>query len=116
MNKQFEDWYENNYGKNADRSKVLSIGFRPHLEVFLKQKLCFQWGVYLEFFDSVEILVEVMKSKIRKKDNWFYSINVDAESDIFRVDSDKIEIRMKPTRTEAQKAAIKKAFEILETN
>ena len=62
-----------------------------------------QWGVYLEFFDSVGILINV------------YNPYVPDGSFILTVTTDKgTATGGTKTRQEAQQEAIKKAFEILE--
>lgn len=100
MNEQFEQWY-----KTSSTIEEVSIyaGERnvglDEICDFYNLPFGFQWGVYLEFFDSVGIEIYIHCSNdvtIWKNGNELYY-------------SSRI-----LTRTEAQKAAIEKAFEILE--
>ena len=86
---EFELWYSGAYGISSGRQK----GFRPHYEVFINQKLAFQWGVYLEFFDSVGIHIICSRG-------YFTIGNVEVYEEGFN------------SRSEAQIEAIKKADEI----
>ena len=70
-------------------------------EYFPDVPFAFKWGVYLEFFDSVGIDITVERYVQDKK--FEYRINGELQDLNF-------------TRQEAQKEAIKKAFEILENN
>ena len=90
MNKQFEEWLKEYLKKN--RSLMLIWGNLP---------FSMKWGVYLEFFDSVGIQIEVWRLS-----KWEYNI----------VHGEGIALdQIFETRTEAQQEAIKKAFEILLT-
>lgn len=98
-NNQFEDWLE-------VREKCM-IGLEGYcainiyvIEHFNQLPPAFQWGVYLEFFDSVGIVIEIEADRYQNSImGWKYYIS---GSSVFY-----------NTRQEAQTEAIKKAFEIL---
>ena len=96
-NKQFEEWM------NITPSDLNAWGYV--LAKFYELPFSMQWGVYLEFFDSVEIDIDLMKWISSKKQRW--DVNI-------WHNNDSIEYRLHGTREEAQKESIKKAFKILE--
>lgn len=105
MNKQFEEWL---YGKkvsklgNYDRiSKMVYAS--PH---FNNLPFSMQWGVYLEFFDSVGVIIQ-MNAGVAKK--FYYTIHNRKWAH-----GTDIESRLYKDRPEAQQEAIKTAFEILD--
>ena len=101
MNKQFQEWF---YSISKYSDMIYSDGergeYRTNIQ-YVWDSLPFscQWGVYLEFFDSVGISIscEFKNEYIIRDDNkgqqWY---GIDFES-----------------RQEAQQEAIKKAFERL---
>ena len=71
-----------------------------------------QWGVYLEFFDSVGLWIEVIvhyKNTNSKEFDGY--INYGTGWDNLGMEK----IHRKPTRQEAQQESIKKAFDLLES-
>ena len=84
-NKQFEEWLKDS-----------SIMYQFYVDGYTWDRIPFsmQWGVYLEFFDSVGIDLEYEFNFIITHWTQFF--------------------KKRPTRTEAQQEAIKKAFEIIE--
>jgi len=60
-----------------------------------------KWGVYLEFFDSEGIVIEVLSEDLYGK-KWYFIIN-NFDYELYL-----------PTRQQAQTEAVKKAMEILE--
>jgi len=100
-NKQFEEWY----------LKLLNIHKAPidiktaEIDRFKENMFCEQWGVYLEFFDSVGVHLDAFIGKSREK--YHYEIFGDG---IYKCK------KTFNTRQEAQQEAIKKAFEILEND
>ena len=103
-NKQFEEWLEGSSTKPRAPIMIdcldngLEINIRA-TEYFYQLPFSMQWGVYLEFFDSVEIDIHVFGS--RSDNRWYYEIRNDRNKSV-------------ESRQEAQQEAIKKAFEILE--
>ena len=92
-NKQFEEWYMTNkppigWEQYGQQDWLKSM----HLAQFKRYNHAMQWGVYLEFFDSVNILI----------DNFYLDMYL-----FWEVDAPPM------TRIKAQQGAIKKAFEIL---
>lgn len=94
MNKQFEEWLTINYPMWLWRIDKIIID-----ETKIMVPFSMQWGVYLEFFDSVGISIscEFKNEYIIRDDNkgqqWY---GIDFES-----------------RQEAQQEAIKKAFSLI---
>lgn len=91
MNKQFEEWVRVNY-PNYYMTEFNGLPF------------IFQWGVYLEFFDSVGLDIGVFKATAGLNP-WVSSV-LETSGDL--------DEKHYSTRLEAQQEAIKKAFEILE--
>ena len=96
MNKQFEDWLDDKMHEelNGNYGTITFKTLTPAL----------QWGVYLEFFDSVGIMIQVEWNSF---DFFFFGMIRDSNKKT-RVDS--LEHR---TRPEAQQESIKTAFETL---
>jgi hypothetical protein len=96
--KRFEEWLDSQrfspFGYDIDASNISG---------FYNIPFSMQWGVYLSFFDSVRIHLDAFIGKSREK--YHYEIFGDG---IYKCE------KTFDTRTEAQKEAIKKAFEILE--
>jgi hypothetical protein len=97
MNKQFEEWFEEHYGHYIYRDE----GFNTELTID-ELPPCMQWGAYLEFFDSVGINIGTVYFKVA---GGYFEWRIHYHSGAYGSE---------PTRPEAQQAAIKKAFEILE--
>ncbi len=104
-NKQFEEWYDVAYS---------SDGVKLRYDHFEQLPFSMQWGVYLEFFDSVGICIDsvwrfdlgfgfILIDKYGHETHSYYDVKFNSICDAIFWD----------TRTEAQKEAIKKAFEIL---
>ena len=104
MNKQFKEWLEvkSTSSKNIELNSYNGhVIFCPYV-VFNDLPFSMQWGVYLEFFDSVGIDIGVIKCEIYE----------DSDFDIWA--GEKWSKEIKGPRTEAQQEAIKKALQILE--
>ena len=104
-NKQFEEWLGNNYYDllklvtTTTMSTTMSTTIDGIVKnVFDKLPFSMQWGVYLEFFDSVG---GIRISDCRASNNYTTYIN----GDVVRCSLS--------SRTETQQEVIKKAFEIL---
>ena len=101
--KEFEDWFRPRYMDNKTTGEI-----RVTLYDFYKFPFEWQWGVYLEFFDSVNLNIQVEADLFEMNDLkpnvWKYQYYVDSITD---------EIWFN-TRTEAQQEAVEKAFEIRE--
>ena len=106
MNEQFEEWFET-YKEETDVFNRAGM----HLTDL---PFSMQWGVYLEFFDSVGICIDsvwrfdlgfgfILIDKYGHETHSYYDVKFNSICDAIFWD----------TRTEAQKEAIKKAFEIL---
>jgi hypothetical protein len=97
-NEQFEYWYGVFFIKQySNRGKLID---GTYVEFFNQLPPSMQWGVYLEFFDSVGIVIEIEADRYQNSImGWKYYIS---GSSVFY-----------NTRQEAQTEAIKKAFEIL---
>jgi hypothetical protein len=94
MNKQFEEWYLS----QPDYYTITDVDYTYEtIQRFKNLHFSMQWGVYLEFFDSVGI-------RINAGYQWF-RIFKQGETPYFE---DKFK-----SRIEAQQMAIKKAFELL---
>ena len=116
MNKQFEEYVIDNYNGTLvnkchlalymDNDKSLSS-----LVYWDDLPFAFQWGVYLYFFDSVGIEVASNRESYLNNDGFAWDVG-----QLVEVMNSKVKIYdgVEGTRPEAQKEAIKKAFEILE--
>ncbi len=104
MNKQFQEWF---YSISKYSDMIYSDGergeYRTNIQ-YVWDSLPFscQWGVYLEFFDSKGIQIEVLLGGVALHDEWMVIFN----------DSGKEECERSLTRLEAQRAAIVKANEL----
>jgi len=98
MNKQFEEWL-----KTLDLYRF-DIG----LKRFKQLPFSMQWGVYLAFFDSVNIIIE-HNPHATGVDIWIWEHDK-KENTYEKLFHEVSEL----SRQEAQQEAIKKAFEILE--
>lgn len=99
MNKQFEEWLDKTH------TKQLYMDYNAEFEssqVFDQLPFSMQWGVYLEFFDSVGISIFI--SGQPWCDEYWYEVNPS--------NMDCVSEHIKG-RQEAQKMAIDKAFELL---
>lgn len=108
MNKQFEEWLINDYERHFNyfegtRGKYLAG--KEDRNSFYNLPFSMQWGIYLEFFDSVGIYIQI---HAHRKEQWFYSM---WKPELFIPQNQTYW----ESRTEAQQEAIKKAFEILES-
>lgn len=86
QNKQFEEWVENDYEIGQDIT-------------FWDLPFSMQWGVYLEFFDSVHIVIH------QTAFDRFEFITVDVAFNFYSKSTN---------RTKAQIEGIEKAFKVLE--
>lgn len=103
MNKQFDEWLiKSDYREIIADLCCLAIG-QSITKAFYRLPFSMQWGVYLEFFDSVGIVIDIDPQ--RDSFEWFIWL----KDEPIRFEQLKIN-----TRPEAQQEAIKKAFEILE--
>jgi hypothetical protein len=97
-NKQFEEWWDSQ-DKYSNEYTHSTISWHQFLELPFE----YRWGVYLEFFDSVGICVEVVYATHPEMLLW-----------VFRIDKEiLIDYPCCNSRQEAQQEAIKKAFELL---
>lgn len=116
MNKQFEKWFNTVWSRREDTTDFCDMfgetregAYWTDANDFVNYfPLSIQWGVYLEFFDSVGIIIEV-EPKIGECSIWIWEHNK-KENCFEKLYSSHLE----GTRTEAQQAAIGEAFEILE--
>tara|TARA_R110000772_G_scaffold257526_1_gene374427 strand:+ start:714 stop:1004 length:291 start_codon:yes stop_codon:yes gene_type:complete len=92
-NKQFGDWLMERFYQSHRHSPNIDT-----IKYFKALYPAMQWGVYLEFFDSVGIRIVFEW----EDDEWDVLVG-----GVWLIDAYN-------TRQEAQQAAIKKAFEILE--
>tara|TARA_R110000803_G_scaffold76454_2_gene141093 strand:+ start:1136 stop:1474 length:339 start_codon:yes stop_codon:yes gene_type:complete len=99
---EFEKWYKNTniWVNHLDTQEFLS----------LPQSL--QYGVYVDFFDSVGIYISMMASHSHAVDSRFHGFDICVEGDGFCYD---IDMGYK-TRPEARTKAIEKANEIYNNN
>tara|TARA_R110000851_G_scaffold18904_2_gene58864 strand:- start:458 stop:787 length:330 start_codon:yes stop_codon:yes gene_type:complete len=101
-NKQFKEWLSVLRKHPTDRAFSnceLSLHMKGY--DFEDWSLSMQWGVYLEFFDSVGIYIDM---------NWSQFMNKPLQFSSF-VNHNVVGYYL--TRQEAQQAAITKAFELL---
>ena len=100
MNKQFEEWF------NESDNKIHLMYFcggRKSIESFEKLPFAWKWGVYLEFFDSVGLVLETCQW-LDDKGGLHFLVSL----------TDGRELAdYHPTRQEAQQEAIKKAFSLI---
>ncbi len=105
-NKQFKEWY----------NKKMLLGQAQHfydINAFYRWKSSMQWGVYLEFFDSVGIHITIEYMKIGD----YFKIKIQSKDEVIHYNSaDEAGYYTTKERQEAQTEAVKKAFEILESN
>lgn len=113
--KIFEEWLWKNYedirmscyeGEWCTENSIVVIG------QFDKLPFSMQWGVYLEFFDSVDLFVDLkLSGKTGSKGDRTLLFNP------IIIIKDKVhEVELSKPRKEAQQEAIKQAFEILMLN
>ena len=105
-NKQFKEWLIENYAeyepeKGDKNIWVLYAGDNMFIS-WSELPFSMQWGIYLEFFDSVEIRIKV--------DPRYFVYHFFCYS----ITGKELSYKSFDTRQEAQEAAIEKAFEILE--
>lgn len=94
MNKQFEEWLKAN---------------AIYKDFMYKVPFSMQWGVYLSFFDSVGLCIEVQTIVTYEEgDNA-------GDGFLAYVNWDGLDNNGFNTRQEAQQEAIKKAFDLLES-
>ena len=91
-NKQFEEWLWKTDENGCYRAGIIT------LRAFDDLPLSMQWGVYLEFFDSVDVKIQMGNFIDGIK---FYFVIGEFNSELY------------DTRQQAQQEAIKKAFELL---
>ena len=102
MNKQFEEWYFKWKLKQMD-SEDENLDKQFYIDCFKQYPIALQWGVYLEFFDSEGIIIDIRSGKPFDEPTFYDAIICNG---YIKGGFD--------TRPEAQQEAIKKAFEILE--
>ena len=96
--KAFERYLIDNYKEEMERiSPFKSIYDSEVIGIFEKLPDSMQYGVIVDFFDSVGIVLNINQNGI--KGNWYYTIN------------GKVGLRVSTpeTRPEARKAAVEKA-------
>lgn len=99
----FEEWYKNKFKLPPNKA---SVGGLP---VFYDIDFSLQWGVYLEFFDSIGIYINVFYVFGYNEDNFNYEISLKSD-ELYSVNQD--DDHNIYTREEAQTKAIKKANSI----
>ena len=104
---QFEKWlfdkrFEESFLIDVDGTVVVALGV---LDFFKQLDVSMQYGVLVDFFDSVGIDIDVAKSKVKGFKVWVddYLVN-NVEYNV---------IQFIPTRPQARAKAIEKANEIL---
>jgi len=103
-NKEFEKWYQ--------LGRQIKIGeFRLKLSEFNKASFAYQWGVYLEFFDSKGIYIHVSQYFLWQGDEPQRTIRIDHLPNNMH---NFYKHGIKGIRQQVQEEAIEKAFEILE--
>ena len=104
--KEFEEWLK----ENDKLRDFITLGCGKTCDNFNTFPFSMQWGVYLEFFDSVGIIIKdnVASTHINMFGFGIY-LNIEEHGHQFLDYTKDFE-----SRTEAQQEAIKKAFEILE--
>ena len=106
MNEQFEEWW-NNQDKYTNSYVFSTISWHQFTEDAFPFE--YKWGVYLEFFDSVGIVIEIITDDWKESGFWVIWVN----GSHLKTDEEKTTYH---TRAEAQQEAIKKAFEILNSS
>lgn len=94
----FEKWLFKIYWKNIRRNETPKIRIKLDkldLICFYNKKFSEQYGVYVDFFDSVNIKIRILSTK----NNFYYAISNITEGDIM-------------TRPEARLKAVEKANKI----
>ena len=116
MNKQFEEWLYLNqnavFGIEVPKSDlVLKTDTKrlivKTLDIWGNLPFSMQWGVYLEFFDSVGIHINLVQT-------WSGFGLIGWGWHMSKPSGSPLQNSNIGTRTEAQQEAIKKAFQILE--
>lgn len=104
-NKQFEEWFNNhdNLGEIEIQNNFYPFGIKDFKEL----PFSMQWGVYLEFFDSKQIVIEI-RIDVLEACEVVTGFNIQYGN---LVHMSELSYN---TRAEAQQEAIKKAFSILE--
>jgi len=91
--KQFEEWFENHKSNQTKATEYIGFEQLP---------FSMKWGIYLEFFDSVNIRLTV--EWMFESEYFIYRVNDWVSSDVAHYCND---------RKEAQEWGIAKAFELL---
>ena len=103
LNEQFEIWVVDRYEDEFyAMGHELEPTFTHYSNTFQELPFSMQWGVYLEFFDSVGVDVTITRNKGFANRLFHLAI----------INKKRLDTKF-DTRTEAQQEAIKKAFEIL---
>lgn len=99
----FEKWFFDRFDYPTATIPFYGYWYKTHPSM--------QWGVYVDFFDSMGIYISVMSSCSHNIKFKFYSFDVCIEGNGFCIDIDDIK-----TRQEARQKAIEKANEIYNEN
>ena len=74
----FEKWYKDKYEfctyAYNDNGKVIN---QPNLLMFNTFPKPFQWGVYLEYYDSIDINIDTELIKVSDKDLYYWRLGYD---------------------------------------
>jgi len=106
MNKQFEEWLLDREYWILDECGTFNASNQVEINQHVfNQNIPFsmQWGVYLSFFDSVGIYIDIDCDQYTNEPLQFSSFVNHNQVDYYK------------TRREAQQEAIKKAFDLLES-
>jgi hypothetical protein len=99
---EFEKWFTNSDNRKGFDAEQIALDRKYRLKVFYQLYPSMQYGVYVDFFDSVEIYISL---------DWYKSIVKDSE--YFETDiNNHIDSERFKHRPEARVAVIKKANEI----
>jgi len=109
---QFEKWFEERFKRDTGiklPSRILSSN--SVLDTLDLYDFSMQWGVYLEYYDSLGVRIEVLTYPIHNTESGFYFdwiIHLSNENECGTNEEYY-------SRKEAQEAALKKADEIINT-
>lgn len=100
---EFPEWCKIKYHATYNIRKVLKLEIGQTMVRFDTMPFSMKWGVYLEFFDEEDILIEILSWRIgaRKCFDWVIRSEI-----CFR------NVKEVKTRKEAMQAALSKAIEI----
>lgn len=98
---KFEDWWFNYMDQEMS------------IHTFIQQHTCMQFGVYVDFFDSVGIIVSTRNFFDNVKDSCFFMFIISDNKSRHLINHVKENTPFIKTRPEARTKAIEKANELL---